>query len=70
MESKEHMAIVVDEYGSMRGVVTMEDIIETLLGMEIIDEKDTIVDMQKYAKERWVARQREYNIIMDLKKNK
>jgi len=70
LESKEHMAIVVDEYGSMRGVVTMEDIIETLLGMEIIDEKDTIVDMQKYARERWQARQKEYNIIMDLKKEK
>jgi CBS domain containing-hemolysin-like protein len=41
---------VIDEYGTVRGLVTMEDIIETLLGREIMDETDTIKDMQVLAK--------------------
>ena len=43
-----------------------KDIIETLLGLEIIDEKDTIVDMQKYARERWHNRQVKYNLLDQL----
>lgn len=50
---KEHMGIVVDEYGGFEGVVTMEDVLETILGTEIVDERDTIVDMQEYAKEKY-----------------
>jgi CBS domain containing-hemolysin-like protein len=44
----------------------MEDVIETLLGLEIIDEKDKIVDMQKYARERWKSRKAKYNSINNL----
>ena len=50
---KEHIAQVQDEYGCFLGIITMEDIIETVIGREIVDESDTIVDMQAYAREKW-----------------
>ena len=65
LASREHIALVADEYGEVCGLVTLEDIIETLLGFEIIDEKDKVVDMRQYAKDRWKARQKKYNIIQE-----
>lgn len=53
LEKKEHISVILDEYGSLRGIVTLEDVIETMLGHEIVDEKDEVVDMQEYAKEQW-----------------
>src|SRR6056297_923606 len=56
IQEKEHIAMVVGEYGEMVGIVTMEDIIETLLGTEIMDELDNIEDMQEQAKIIWEER--------------
>jgi len=50
IENKEHIALVFDEYGSVSGLVTQEDAIETLLGLEIMDESDSHEDMQDLAK--------------------
>lgn len=63
MESREHIALVVDEFGGMAGIVTMEDVIETLLGMEIIDEFDNVEDMQRLARKNWERRAKNLGII-------
>lgn len=63
LESKEHISVIVDEYGSMRGIVTMEDVIETMLGYEIVDEKDEVVDMQELARSQWKQTQARHSTI-------
>ncbi len=60
---REHIALVVDEYGSVSGLVSMEDVIETLLGLEIMDESDNVEDLQLLARKKWEDRAKKTGII-------
>ena len=70
VDSKNHMALVVDEFGSVSGLVTMEDVIETLLGLEIMDESDSVADLQSLARQNWEARAKRLGMIDDDIKSK
>jgi len=56
---REHLFLVEDEYGQTAGVVTLEDAVETLLGREIMDESDTVADMQELARDKYRGRLRD-----------
>lgn len=64
-EHREHMALVTDKFGTVVGLVTMEDVIETVLGVEIMDEFDSVEDMQKYARAQWRERARKLGLNID-----
>ncbi|MEP5256097.1 MULTISPECIES: CNNM domain-containing protein [Winogradskyella] len=66
VESRNHMALVVDEYGSVSGIVTMEDVIETLLGLEIMDESDNVSDLQSLARKSWESRAKKLGILEEI----
>ncbi len=62
MKNKNHMAMVIDEFGALLGLVTMEDLFETILGLEILDETDDVEDLQKHARELWKQRAKKLGI--------
>jgi len=62
LNQRQHIAIVIDEYGGTKGLVTMEDVVETLLGMEIVDEMDQAVDMQALARQQWEKRAKAHRL--------
>ena len=63
LEKREQIAIVVDEFGGMAGIVSMEDVIETMLGKEIIDEMDHTDDMRELARRKWKQRAKKIGLI-------
>ena len=58
IKRKEHIFIVLDEYGTLSGLVTMEDVIETILGIEIVDELDSVADLREQALDQWKQKKR------------
>lgn len=60
---RKHLAVVVDEYGSVLGVITLEDVLETLLGLEIMDESDDAPDLQALARQKWEERAKRLGMI-------
>lgn len=65
LEKRVHMALVVNEYGSLKGLVTLEDVLETLLDTEIMDEMDNVKDMQALARQRWKKRARALGLSLE-----
>lgn len=65
LERRNHIAVIVDEHGGTLGLVTLEDVVETLLGAEIVDEIDRVEDMQAYARSKWLRRAKELGIEVE-----
>ncbi len=63
LKDREHIVLVVDEFGGMSGIVTMEDVIETLLGLEIVDESDRVADIRALARKDWEKRAKSMGLL-------
>lgn len=63
LRQKSQIGIVIDDYGCFQGILTLEDVIETVFGLELVDERDVVTDLQAYARERWQQRQKRFKPI-------
>tara|TARA_B100001142_G_scaffold178020_1_gene177671 strand:+ start:116 stop:1216 length:1101 start_codon:yes stop_codon:yes gene_type:complete len=63
LKKREHVFLVVDEYGTTQGIITLEDAVETLLGAEIVDESDSVEDMRQLARELWEKRRKRKRLV-------
>jgi CBS domain containing-hemolysin-like protein len=62
LDQRQHITLVIDEYGGTKGLVTIEDVVETLLGMEIVDEMDRVEDMRALARRQWEKRAKAFEL--------
>lgn len=69
LEQRQHIALVVGEYGEAKGLVTLEDVVETLLGIEILDEGDKVDNMRKLARQLWEKRAERMGIRIQKKED-
>ena len=63
LSSREHIAAVIDEFGGTAGLVTLEDLIETLLDLEIVDEVDDVENLREVARSQWRQRASELGVL-------
>ena len=62
LTERQHLVLVVDEFGGTFGLVSGEDLIETILGVEIVDEADVAEDMQRLARQQWAHRAKSLDV--------
>jgi len=65
LKERQHIALIVDEYGRAKGIVTLEDLVETLLGVEIMDEMDHVENMRVLARKMWMERAKALGIEVE-----
>ena len=65
VDERHPMALIVTEYGDPLGIATMEDLVETMIGMEIVDESDSFIDMQARARELWRQRAKKTGLVTE-----
>lgn len=65
IQERHQIMLVVDEYGTISGLITLEDVVETIFGIEILDEVDKISDMQAYARKLWETRAQRLGNLVD-----
>ena len=70
MRRRAHILLAVDEYGGIKGLLTLEDLLETLLGLEIVDEGDAEIDMQQLARRLWEERAKEMQLDLEKLENR
>ena len=65
LTTRDHIMLVIDEHGGFEGILTLEDVIEKIIGVDIVDEGDKTPNMRRFAKSRWLSRRKELKKASD-----